>query len=1295
MVAMSSGLMMESNQSRNLPNLLRHITSLPNPSPAPSAASTSRSISLASVSSEGSIESGAIDPDDVLNLTKEVRSFKDSLGKLRKVIPSSEKLENIRIEAHEKLADVLKVLRFILEKYPALQSTDLLVSAGTLIHFVKSYNFDNECAEFREFYETVDQLSQAFSARVSEYLMGDLETVAPAKPLSQTKSQVLKELPPTRESSPRGKLETLRRSPASHPEDLDALLLSLDQGVEIALHRAKLWSRHAREIASFVERRTQLEIEHAKALSKLAQGVRASLKQDSHLAFQSIYITALDQEIDNATTTQATCALLSGHKFVEPLTSRRSDHEKCRKFLKEAWRRELKRMQEAVANMRKAQAHYIQKQVDWEKAKEASLKAENSEPDGNKTEKRRKTEDEAMQKALESETAYKGAVTEANERHTSLILTKRKVLQEVRDLMIQGDQTLKTITVAYFQLQQATSAAPPVQYQTLCETSRLYEVGSHYTDFLRRFATQHREGNPTSQQNIARPDPFTFEPYVPERSLPNVLEKERTSRGSLSMESSEDSSGGSSSGLRSMGSERVAPPFTPINAWEPTSSGVSHVPSGSALYSDTESVGSSHSTRSRDGSPPASPMMPARRLVNTSQDEIEVETETGDTPQTPEGVASERHSSMSKAACSHTFKKLKTPARCRECDSYVYFQGAECIECGLASHKKCLEFLAIQCGHKRLPRKMTTFGVDLAQHLAEVGSGPIPRLLIRCVNEIEARGLQINGLYRVSGVKSKVEKLCQAFENGADLVDMTEIHPNIIANVLKLYLRQLPEPLLTSKLYPEFVRLAKDCSTTDNLAAILEELRELCRRLPKHHLPTLSYLMRHLKRVAEHSEGNKMPPSNLGIVFGPTLLRTAESATLNCLIDTVQQSRVIELLITHCDHIFGCEMPQERLIKAKDEQKTVRTPKRSSSFNEKKKTKVEEVVLPGFVVEKPKTSSSGFNESNSGLDDQRSSPSSEEDIIDYLNDEAIPFRRSPKSLKGSQPPKIFRSSLRDYHGLEGGSLNLLGSEERSPDARKHSSASQPGTPHQKLSFEFPPRSTINQSGALSKSKSSLSSIEDAPKSASSIAESSIENEPIVRHYAIINHERRNQFFGITSLGTSPQSASFLDGHRLSAAEIPSTSPSPSKSNDDIFHSAEELNEPKYDSKLAEGKTQHFEEKMERKLATVTAPNFNSDENKVKIQVPGLHIHNIPVTGATIHENYKLQKSLSQLSASDLKTKYSVVSVGDKPETTVLDAAASSLYRFRTEASRLQRTSTDLEKKMSDTKNFERRVEKFV
>ena len=65
------------------------------------------------------------------------------------------------------------------------------------------------------------------------------------------------------------------------------------------------------------------------------------------------------------------------------------------------------------------------------------------------------------------------------------------------------------------------------------------------------------------------------------------------------------------------------------------------------------------------------------------------------------------------------------------------------------------------------------------------------------------------GIYRVSGVKHKVEKLCQAFENGAELVDLTDINPNVVANVLKLYMRQLPEPLLTFSLYPEFIRIAE------------------------------------------------------------------------------------------------------------------------------------------------------------------------------------------------------------------------------------------------------------------------------------------------------------------------------------------------------------------------------------------------------------------------------------------------------------------------------------------------------
>ena len=77
------------------------------------------------------------------------------------------------------------------------------------------------------------------------------------------------------------------------------------------------------------------------------------------------------------------------------------------------------------------------------------------------------------------------------------------------------------------------------------------------------------------------------------------------------------------------------------------------------------------------------------------------------------------------------------------------------------------------------------------------------------VNELFSSSVHddsFQGIYRVSGLKSRVEKLCQAFENGAQLVDLTDQHPNVIANVLKLYLRQLPEPLLTFRLYSEFIK---------------------------------------------------------------------------------------------------------------------------------------------------------------------------------------------------------------------------------------------------------------------------------------------------------------------------------------------------------------------------------------------------------------------------------------------------------------------------------------------------------
>jgi len=149
------------------------------------------------------------------------------------------------------------------------------------------------------------------------------------------------------------------------------------------------------------------------------------------------------------------------------------------------------------------------------------------------------------------------------------------------------------------------------------------------------------------------------------------------------------------------------------------------------------------------------------------------------------------------------------------------------------------------------------------------------------------------------------------------LVDLTDIHVPVIANVLKLYLRQLPEPLITTPLYRDFIRIAELCPAPGGDSTISEEtavaeLRELCRRLPKTHYHTLGFLMHHIKRVAEEHESNNMPVSNLAIVFGPTLLWSNKGNTsLTTVMETPHQARAIELISSHAAEIFG---PQESVI---------------------------------------------------------------------------------------------------------------------------------------------------------------------------------------------------------------------------------------------------------------------------------------------------------------------------------------------------------------------------------------------
>lgn len=297
----------------------------------------------------------------------------------------------------------------------------------------------------------------------------------------------------------------------------------------------------------------------------------------------------------------------------------------------------------------------------------------------------------------------------------------------------------------------------------------------------------------------------------------------------------------------------------------------------------------------------------------------------------PESVAPTgpfRNVGLSKAAKTHRLRKLRTPSKCRECDSYVYFQGAECEECFLACHKKCLESLAIQCGHKKLQGRLQLFGRDFSQVLQGDVEG-VPFIIKKCITEIERRALKMKGIYRVNGVKTRVEKLCQAFENGKELVELSQASPHDISNVLKLYLRQLPEPIMPFRMYNALMGLAKESLNSDaseagegvkspelvdrgsetepEVLVLVEKLRELLKRLPPANNATLKYIIRHLHRVSELEQDNKMSASNLGIVFGPTLMRpkpTGATVSLSSLVDYPHQARIVEALIVFQHIVF-------------------------------------------------------------------------------------------------------------------------------------------------------------------------------------------------------------------------------------------------------------------------------------------------------------------------------------------------------------------------------------------------------
>uniref|UniRef100_G1Q6T1 Rho GTPase-activating protein 45 n=2 Tax=Myotis lucifugus TaxID=59463 RepID=G1Q6T1_MYOLU len=864
------------------------------------------------------------------------RIFEEYMGRLSLgpptpslLIPAlpADLLEARRPLAHECLGEALRVMRQVICKYPLLNTVETLTAAGTLIAKVKAFHYEcNNEADKQEFEKALETIAVSFSSTVSEFLMGEVDSSTLLSVPPGDSSQSMENL---YGQGSEGALPCAEDCDAGCllPEEVDMLLQRCEGGVDVALNYAKNMAKYMKDLIGYLEKRTALEMDFAKGLQKIVHNCRQSVMQEPHMPLLSIYSLALEQDLEFGHGLAQAVITLQTQTFMQPLNLRRLEHEKRRKEIKESWHRAQRKLQEAESNLRKAKQGYVQRCEDHDKARLLVAKTEEEQvgtgPGAGGTvskalDKRRRLEEEAKNKAEEAMATYRTCVADAKTQKQELEDTKVTALRQIQEVIRQSDQTIKSATISYYQMMHMQTAPLPVHFQMLCESSKLYDPGQQYASHVRQL------------QRDEEPDVhYDFEPHVPTSNWSPVM---RARKGSFNVGDAAEAAsgppdeGGPSDGM--LAKERRGGRGHQVHKSWPTSipdSDGSLDPSpGSGDFKKFERMSSSGTMSSseelvdQEGSAGASAFEQAD--LN------------GMTPELPVAVPSGpfRHMGLSKAARTHRLRKLRSPAKCRECNSYVYFHGAECEECCLACHKKCLETLAIQCGHKKLQGRLQLFGQDFGQAARGTPDG-VPFIVKKCVCEIERRALRTKGIYRVNGVKTRVEKLCQAFENGKELVELSQASPHDISNVLKLYLRQLPEPLISFRLYHELVGLAKDslkaeaeakaasrnCPDTAESEAVamamVGRLRELLRDLPSENKASLQYLLQHLRRIVEVEQDNKMTPGNLGIVFGPTLLRprpTEATVSLSSLVDYPHQARIVETLITHYDLVFE-EKPEE------------------------------------------------------------------------------------------------------------------------------------------------------------------------------------------------------------------------------------------------------------------------------------------------------------------------------------------------------------------------------------------------
>ncbi|KAH0160225.1 RhoGAP-domain-containing protein, partial [Aureobasidium melanogenum] len=170
------------------------------------------------------------------------------------------------------------------------------------------------------------------------------------------------------------------------------------------------------------------------------------------------------------------------------------------------------------------------------------------------------------------------------------------------------------------------------------------------------------------------------------------------------------------------------------------------------------------------------------------------------------------------------------------------------------------------------PPLKPVFGVSLDE-LFNRDQTAVPMIVYQCMQAVDLFGLDVEGIYRLSGTASHVQQIKALFDHDSQVVDFRNpasfYHDvNSVAGLLKQFFRELPDPLLTRRSYNSFIdaaRIEDDTTRRDAVHSVIN-------KLPDPNYATLRALVLHLNRVQEHYAKNRMSTSNLAICFAPSLM---------------------------------------------------------------------------------------------------------------------------------------------------------------------------------------------------------------------------------------------------------------------------------------------------------------------------------------------------------------------------------------------------------------------------------------